>query len=74
MFRRKKPPPFDLTEHPQVLAALDAMWQQAYETGRRDAVAIARDFLAEEDAATGDRRAERTYLAAIEMVIDRLEL
>lgn len=48
MFKRTKPQ-LEITDHPEVIAALNAMWQQAYDTGRRDAVAIVQDFREERD-------------------------
>jgi hypothetical protein len=32
MFKRK-PTQLEITDHPEVIAALNAMWQQAYEAG-----------------------------------------
>ena len=44
MFKRKKAPQFEITDHPAVIAALNAMWEAAYEAGRRDALAIVVDL------------------------------
>lgn len=80
MFKRKQTQPFEITEHPEVIAALNAMWQQAYDTGRRDAVAIARDLL--DEGPSDDRLPEpghglgpaRSWWAdGISEVIERLE-
>lgn len=74
MFGRGKPQPFDITEHPDVIKALEAMWQQAYDAGRRDALAIAKD-LYEEEMARGmaaDDTGSQHYRDGIAEVIDRL--
>ena len=68
MFGRGKQPQFEITEHPDVIAALNAMWQQAYDAGRRDAFAIAQDFREEiVDCWQG------SYLDGVDEVIEKLE-
>ena len=47
MFKRTQPQTFEITEHPDVIKALDVMWQQAYEAGKADALALVEDWLAE---------------------------
>lgn len=69
MFKRGKTQQFEITEHPEVIAALNAMWQQAYDAGRRDAVAIVTDFREE----LADRGHEASVDFASE-VIERLEV
>lgn len=75
MFRRDKQRPFDITEHPDVIKALESMWQQAYDAGRRDALAIAKD-LYEEELARGvaaDDTGSQHYRDGVADVIERLE-
>ena len=70
MFRRSKQSEFDIADHPELLAALVALEQQAYERGRRDAVAIAAELL---DEVRDDSEASDDYRAGIDDVIQRME-
>lgn len=75
MFGRGKQQPFEITEHPDVLKALEAMWAQAYDAGRRDALAIAKDLYEEELArgmAASDTGSQH-YRDGVADVIERLE-
>ena len=68
MFGRGKQAKFEITEHPDVLKALEAMWQQAYSAGRRDAMAIVSD-LRDELRSDGD---DGRYIET-ESLLERLE-
>ena len=46
MFGRDKTQ-LDLEAHPEVIAALNGMWESAYAAGRRDSLAMVEDHLAE---------------------------
>lgn len=72
MFKRTKPQ-LDITDHPEVITALNAMWQQAYEAGRRDALAIVTDFAEQERADRALTPTGVAYLEGIAAVIERLE-
>jgi hypothetical protein len=73
MFKRKQTQ-FEITEHPDVTAALNAMWEAAYEAGRRDALAIAKDELAEMASRPWEGEGKQaTYLEGMERVVDALE-
>ena len=74
MFKRKKAPQFEITEHPEVLKALDAMWQQAYDAGRRDALAVARDEVAEMASRPWEGDGDQdVYLEGMQRVVEMLE-
>lgn len=75
MFKRFKPNPLDVTEHPEVLAALTAMWDAAYAAGRADALAIARDWRDTAVLENGGRsdRAIAAYIEGVDAVIGELE-
>lgn len=71
MFGRGRQQQFEITEHPDVLKALEAMWAQAYDAGRRDAVAIAKDLRDEARADAVNYGGE--YTMALVDLIERLE-
>ena len=71
MFGRGRQQQFEITEHPDVLKALEAMWAQAYDAGRRDAVAIAKDLRDEARADAVSYGGE--YTMALVDLIERLE-
>jgi len=74
MFKRKQTQQFEITEHPEVIAALNAMWDAAYEAGRRDALLIATDDLAEMASRPWEGDGDRSsYFEGMERVIEQLE-
>jgi hypothetical protein len=75
MFHRKASK-FDITDHPDILAALARMEAEAYARGRADALAIARDHLEEVRDADGPDSAivwRDGRLRGVSGVIERLE-
>lgn len=72
MFKRGKSQQFEITEHPAVIAALNAMWQQAYDAGRRDALAIVEDFRDETDERRVATPTFVAFLEGIDAVVERL--
>jgi hypothetical protein len=84
MFKRKHTQ-FEITEHPDVIKALNAMWDAAYQAGRADTLAIVRDLRDEaslaativDEVANRYGRAPSEALVAwqlgMDLVIGRLE-
>jgi hypothetical protein len=66
--RGKKPQSFDITDHPDVVKALAAMWDDAYSRGVADSLATAKDL---RDELAGEL--QPLQLDALDLLIERLE-